>query len=177
VARRADRARASKNSLFSYHYFVATAVGLILICEASTLLKVYKNWHQPVTYMRDGREVEYRLFFLDSRQRATEPALEFVKAKAHDSDVVAATEPQWSYLLTKLKTVIPPFEIDPAKAQRLLDSVPVRFLMVDDGPYHKYTAPIITANPERWRRIYVATTQDELGPAGTLAIYQRTNSN
>ena len=177
---RVHRALATKSSPFPYHDFVATVVGLILICEAGTLLKVYKSWHQPVTYMRNGKEVEYRLFFLDSRQRATEPALEFVKAKAHDSDVVAATEPQWSYLLTDLKTVIPPFEIDPAKAQRLLDSVPVRFLMVDDSVYHKYTAPVITANPERWRRVYVASTQDNQGQAGTFEILradQLKNSN
>jgi hypothetical protein len=90
---------------------------------------------------------------------------------------VAATDPQWNYLLTNLKSVIPPFEINPAKAQSLLDGVPVRFLMVDDGIYHKYTTPVIAANPERWRRVYVASTRDEEGRAGTFEIYERTNSN
>ena len=69
------------------------------------------------------------------------------------------------------------FEIDPAKAQCLLAGVPVRFLMVDDLAYHKYTAPVITANPERWRRVYVASTQVASGHAGTLEIYEWTNSN
>jgi hypothetical protein len=177
VARLVHGAVAPESRLSPYYGFVAAVAGLILICEAGTLIKVYKNSHQPVTYMRNGKEVEYRLFFYEGRHRATEPALEFVKANAHDSDVVAATDPQWNYLLTNLKTVIPPSEIDPAKAQSLLDGVPVRFLMVDDSVYHKYTAAVIAANPERWRRVYVASTRDEPGAAGAFEIYERIKSN
>ena len=49
----------------------------------------------------------------------------WVRDHAAPGDIVAAAMPQWVYLKTGLKTVMPPLESDSKKAESLLNSVPV----------------------------------------------------
>jgi hypothetical protein len=133
---------------------------------------MFTKWHQSVVYdSQTGEQVQSRLFFYSDQYRATDTALDELKRRANREDVVATADPQWSYLRTGLKTVLPPFEIDADKAQRLLDSVPVRFLVVDDGIYRKYTARVVAAHPEQWHRIYAEPP--EAGEKAMLQVYER----
>ena len=63
---------------------------------------------------------------------------------------------------------MPPFESNPVKAQNLLDSVPVNYLVVDDstGAGGRYASPMIQTFPDKWKRVYFA-------PADKIEIYQR----
>jgi hypothetical protein len=77
--------------------------------------------------------------------------------------------PHWVYLRTGLKAVMPPFESDPGRAQALLDSVPVSYLIVDGrtGSFtRQFGLPAVKAAPERWQLVYAST-------AGELEIYRR----
>jgi hypothetical protein len=148
---------------------------LIFASQAATLLLLYTRWHQRVVFaVRDGHRVEYRLFFYKDLYRATDAGLDWLKGRARGSEVLAATDPQWAYLRTGLKSVLPPFETDASKAQRLLDSVPVTFLIVDDGAYKKYTARVVAAHPDRWRRVYAESSTEADGVQGKFEIYERT---
>ncbi|OLE58222.1 MAG: hypothetical protein AUG74_17355 [Bacteroidetes bacterium 13_1_20CM_4_60_6] len=49
---------------------------------------------------------------------------------------------------------MPPFELNPENAQRLLDSVPVRYLMYEEGFTQKYVSNILQKHPELWEQIY-----------------------
>jgi len=58
------------------------------------------------------------------------------------------------YLATGLRAVLPPFEIEAAEAERLLESVPVDYLVIDDLEFvdvtRRYAEPVVRAYPERW---------------------------
>jgi hypothetical protein len=53
---------------------------------------------------------------------------------------------------------MPPLEPDRAKAQQLLDSVPVTYVIVDHLDFldamRRYTIPLIESHPELWQRVY-----------------------
>jgi len=46
-------------------------------------------------------------------------------------------------------------------------------LMVDEGDLKRYTAPVVTAYPDRWRRVFADSTNETSGRPGTFAIYER----
>jgi hypothetical protein len=73
---------------------------------------------------------------------------------------------------------MPPFESDSAKAQYLLDSVPVNYLILDEGlavDTRRYTVPVIENFPDRWNRIYTASVITESGEElkDRFQIYER----
>jgi hypothetical protein len=110
-----------------------------------------------------------RLFFYNQTYQALDAGLDWLAGQARPDDVVAASMPQWAYLRTGLKSVMPPFETDPVRTQALLDSVPVRFVVVDGTDVNfarEYTLPVLESSPERWIVVYS-------NPAGKLEIYQR----
>jgi hypothetical protein len=125
----------------------------------------------PITYhTAAGRPTEAHLLFYDKQAAALDDALEQVRRRARPGDVMATTMPHWAYLRTGVKAVLPPMEADPETAQRLLDAVPVRFLVLDELAYprisQRYAAPVVERNPDLWRRIY--ETAD-----GQARLYER----
>ena len=85
---------------------------------------------------------------------------------AQSGEVVATYAPQWVYLRTGLKAVMPPFELNPERAQNLLDSVPVTYLLLEDS-FTKEYVPIVTQRyPNLWKEIY--SNQN-----GAFKIYER----
>ena len=156
----------------------ATAAGalasFIFASQVPALLVLFTKWHQTVEWhTTNGATLEYRLFFYQGFYPAADAAFDRLRARARAGDVVAATDPQWVYLRSGLKSVFPPFDLDPARAQRLLDTVPVTFLMVDEGDLSKYTAPVVTEYPDRWQRVFTDSTNEASGLPGTFAIYER----
>jgi hypothetical protein len=131
--------------------------------------------HQPVHYYDDcGKEAVYRLFFYDEPWQSLDTALEWVRRQAHPGDIIATTVPHWAYVRTGLKAVMPPMEIDSDRARRLLDSVPVRFVILDDLPYPdispRYAAPAVEGHSDLWKCVYIA-------PGGRARVYERLQRN
>src|SRR4029077_10713056 len=99
--------------------FTTLVVGTVLVVQASTFLLTLSRWHQKATYTgRDGETVSYRLFFNHDAQRAFDAGIDWLRTRAKANDVVASSMPHWLYLRSGLKSVMPPYESDPAKAQR-----------------------------------------------------------
>jgi len=159
--------------------FIGSIVSLIFVQQSLSSFLVYTKWHQKVVYAdQNGKEIVYRLFFYHDSYRTLDMGLDWLKARAKPSDVVAVSMPHWVYLRTGLKTVMPPFEPNPVKAQHLLDSVPVSYLIIDEGlavDTRKYTLPVVEKFPERWERVYSAAVIMESGEElkDRFAIYQR----
>ena len=64
---------------------------------------------------------------------------------------------------------MPPFEADPAEAQRLIDTVPVEYLILERGQAidtESFILPVVQSFPDLWREVYAE-------PEGRLVIYQR----
>ena len=73
--------------------------------------------------------MRFSLFFAGQPDRERDAALEWLRGRP--GDVVASAMPHWAHLLTGMKTVVPPFEQDPVRAEALLDSVPIRYIVMD----------------------------------------------
>jgi len=138
-------------------------LGTALLLEVTIAAVVYTKDYPPVTY-RDaaGKLVAYKMFFYDDSKRGFDRAIDYVQAHAHSTDIVAAGTPHWIYLRTGLKAVMPPFERDADEAERLLDSVPVTYLLVgrDVIASERYTVPVVERHPMQWEPVYLTGVGD-----------------
>jgi len=127
-------------------------------------------------FYRDGsgKPQEYSLLYFTPAWKHHEEALDWLGQHADTHDIVATITPHWLYIKTGLSAVMPPFEPDVIEAQRLLDSVPVTYLITDSLDFidvtRRYAAPVVDAFPARWELIYTSADDDS-------RIYRRTNQN
>src|SRR5262249_5739751 len=89
----------------------ATATGallsLIFASQVPALFVLFTKWHQKVDWQTtNGARLEYRLFFYQGFYPAADAAFGWLRGQASARDVVAATDPQWVYLRTGLKSVL-----------------------------------------------------------------------
>ena len=139
----------------------------VLALGALATFLTYTHELRPVVH-RDwnGHFVEYRLFSY-SDYHAFDRGLEWLKQHASSNDIVASTTPHWVYLRTGLRSVFPPFDRDVFAAQRLLGSVPVRYVVVADWLSRERALPTVKDAPAGWR---VAYAEDD------FAIYERSTN-
>ncbi|HET8649942.1 MAG TPA: hypothetical protein VFL95_07870 [Gemmatimonadales bacterium] len=151
------------------------AVGALLLVivtqQAREAGEFLNKRRRHVTYHLPNGELQgYRLFFYDRFWQRQDQALDWLGQTAPKSSIVATSTPHWFYVHTGIRAVMPPFELDPVKAQRLLDSVPVDYLVVDHLEFvnvgQRYTIPVVTKYPDRWRMVYTT------GDSGST-VYQR----
>jgi hypothetical protein len=154
-------------------YFPPVLLAVVLLIESLTVVDAYEKARGDVVLLdRQGRPVQFRLFFYDEAYRELDEALTWLRACMQPDDVIAVAMPHWAYLVTHAKTVMPPFESDPVKTQALLDAVPVRYIVMDttdidvSRTMHRSTARVFEAFPARWKEIYSGRT-------GRVAIYER----
>jgi hypothetical protein len=143
----------------------------ILAGQTLSLWLVFHRFHHRVGYIGlHGEEVHYRLFFYGRSWPAIDEAIDWVRERARPGDVIATSIPHWTSLRTGGKAVMPPFEPDPAEAERLLDSVPVTWIVVDDLQFldvsRRYAAPVAESRPDSWRKVYTSRT-------GEARVYRR----
>lgn len=155
------------------HGMPAVVLGVVLAVELFTAVYGFRVLRGPVLLEdRKGAQVRFSLFYYGPADRELDQALRWLRDRARPTDVVATAMPHWAYLVTGLKTVMPPFETDPERTQRLLDAVPVRYVVLDGTDVdvahlmRRSTAGVVRAAPDRWTRVYV-------GPSGSVAVYER----
>jgi hypothetical protein len=120
--------------------------------------------HQPIS--------DRLLFYYDDKWTAYADALDWLHENAKPNSILATDTPHWAYIRTGLKSVMLPMEKNPAEACRLLDTVPVNYVVIDRPDVgeiiSRYGLPAVTDNPD-WELIYT-------GKDGQTRIYQRQNS-
>ncbi|MCI0336970.1 MAG: hypothetical protein L0226_05300 [Acidobacteria bacterium] len=146
-------------------------LAIIFLSQGLTLTQSYIRGNRQVTYYdMNGNEVKSPLLFFDYRWEPVNTALEWLRRHCEPGQVIAATNPHVAYLRTGLKAVLLPLEADNERAQQLLDSVPVRYVVLDTlekpGISERYAAPTIEKHPQLWKLIYLA-------PNGGARIYER----
>jgi hypothetical protein len=145
-------------------------LGTALLMQMAVTVYVYVRQYQPIAYVdARGESLAYKLFYYNESQRGFDEAVEYVRAHADAAHVVAAGTPHWIHLRTGLKTVMPPFERDVDTAQRLLDSVPVRYLVIgrDVVGTERYTVPVVQRFADRWEAVHATAV-------GGWTVYRRT---
>jgi hypothetical protein len=155
--------------------FPPVIVSALVIVQVLTLYHVYRHVRgEAILHDSHGEPVRVTLFYYDAGYAELERALEWLRARVEPADVIATSMPQWAYLITRAMTVMPPFEPDPGVAQALLDSVPVRYVVMDRTPVdislimQRVTLPLLQRAPPRWTPVYG-------GPSGLVTIYRRTS--
>lgn len=154
---------------------LGASIALILVQQAYTLFKAFTKHHAPAEYTdAAGRRHPYALFYYDETWREHDLSLDWLAAHGDPGTVVASSTPQWVYLRTGLRAVMPPYEPAAGTAEQLLDGVPVTYLLVDNLSFldvsRRYTRPVLEAYPDRWRLIYTGGAE---GPR----IYRRVGTN
>ncbi len=146
-------------------------IALILIQQTYTLYKSYTKHFDRAQY-RDaqGRSHDYRLFFYDRNWRLHDEGLDWLARAARPGEILATSTPHWAYLKTGLPAIMPPYEANVAQADRLIEAVPVTYLIVDNLSFldvgRRYTLPVVRRAPDRWSLVYFA---NDSGPR----IYRR----
>jgi hypothetical protein len=143
----------------------------MLAQEGFALYKVYSKQHRPVEFVdAQGHRQEQRLFFYTEAWRSHDAALDWLRGVAHADDIVATSTPHWAYLKTGARAVLPPFEADVRAASRLLEAVPVKYLVVDSLEFvdvsRRYAAPVARTYHHDWKLVYSS-------PDSTSRIYRR----
>ncbi|MEO7986592.1 MAG: hypothetical protein ABI766_08650, partial [Gemmatimonadales bacterium] len=111
----------------------AVTIVSILIQQVYTLHKTFTRHHEPATIAdASGRIYHYRLFFYDRTWQLHDEALTWLARQSKGEGVVATSTPHLTYLKTGLRAIMPPYELDPSRAEQLLDEVPVTYLVVDN---------------------------------------------
>jgi hypothetical protein len=152
---------------------VPTVVGVVIVVESFTVAHAYRTIRgDAVLHDQRGEAAEFSRFFYRRPDRELDEALEWLRGRARAGDVVATAMPHWAHLITGLKTVMPPFESDPQRAQALLDAVPVRYVVMDSTDVdvahlmRRVTGAVLRAEPSRWKQVY-------RGPSGLVVVYER----
>jgi len=145
-------------------------LALIFDAEVNSQLGMYRYHLDSVrSETRQGKLVDYRLFYYDAASKSLDEGLDWLKRKAKADDVVATAMPHWAYLREGFKAVRPPLEANSERAQTLLDSVPVAYVVLDksdEGHSNAYMIPLLQGSPRAWQLVY----EDEKGP---VRIYER----
>lgn len=159
-------------------------VGLIFVCQLFTLYTTYVLQAGQAEYRdRNGRMVSSRLFFYkQDGYRELDAGLDWLMIHAGAHDIVAASMPQWVYLRTGLKSVMPPFGEDPHNIQALLDSVPVTYIVMDTSPINfarDYVLPMLKQSPQHWSLVHtvpkLSVNKFENTDGEALEIFKRIN--
>ena len=142
--------------------------------ESFAIYKVYTKQHRVATYLdAHGVPHEQRLFFYTQAWRTHDAALDWLRGTVRPEDIIATSTPHWAYLKTGARAILPPFEADVAAARRLLEAVPVRYLVVDSLEFvdvsRRYAAPVARAYSREWQLIYSS-------PDSTSRIYRRADA-
>jgi hypothetical protein len=123
--------------------------------RSMTFAPVQRLWREPRWLFYDGSWDELR--------RATD----WIGRNSAPDAVVATSCPHLVYLQIKRKTVLPPMEPDPTVARKLLEQVPVSYVMIDQLPFldipRRYALPAIQSSPN-WRLVQTV---------GRIQIYGR----
>ena len=141
---------ARTNRALRVAFVVGTA--FMLLCQTVVLTEMFRRRHVTVA---DGT---HRLFYYDEDWAQQDRAIAWLGAHLDPDAIVATSTPYRLYITTGVRAVMPPFETDPAEAERLLDGVPVDYLVIDDLQFtditRRYGAPVVERFPERWTLVY-----------------------
>ncbi len=151
--------------------FVVVIAGMVIVTETRSLYLGYRDHFRTVTFTdRSGNRADFQSFFYMREYKAVDEGLDWVKANATPDQIMATSMPGWAYVRTGLKSVMAPMEADQTTEQRYLDSVPVKYALVDTGTGVDYSTPyllpLMLHAPQHWKKVYTDSR-------GLLSVYER----
>ncbi|MCO5170271.1 MAG: hypothetical protein M9894_28380 [Planctomycetes bacterium] len=135
----------------------ALAAALLMLVYSVQAAYRYRQDEGP-TYVAGQGRAGPRLFYYDADWAAWDEVIHWIGARAPADAVVASIAPHLAWLRIGRPSVFPPLEVDPARAQRLLEAVPVSYVVIDNLTFldltRRYATPAVQAYPDRWRLVH-----------------------
>ena len=146
-------------------------IAVMLLVQIVVAMNLFRTMAPVSYYDASGRQRNFKLINYKSEWHALDSAFEWIRRNSTPTAVIGTIVPHLAFLRTGHKAVLPPFESDPETERRLLDEVPVRYLVLDTfgqpGTTERYAAPVIARTPESWRLVFTA-------PDGMTRVYEHT---
>ena len=135
---------------------VSLLIPLLIFSESFFSLKTgIRSFREVAIYEnKAGIQRNYWLIHYPRSFSSVEAGLKWLAGHADRQSIVAVSMPQWVYLKTGLRTVMPPLESDPLKAQQLIDSVPASYLILDrmimESSFNNAFPALVQNSPEKF---------------------------
>ena len=114
---------------------------------------------QRVTFVRGGIDRESRWFSWERTWQSWEKAIAWIDSHGLNNAIIATTEPHFYYLQTGRPAVMPPMEADPVQERRLLASVPISYVIIDELEFtdiaRRYVLPAVDSDEGGWHLVYL----------------------
>jgi len=135
---------------------------LILADCGLALMSGVRNFLSPVYYGdREGKLVRYHLVYYLPDYTDVKAMLSWLLPKADPHAVTAAVMPEWFYLQSGLKTVMPPLTRNAVRAQAEADSVPVSYVVIEILPvqdnFNSFFPKLVENSPGKWKLLCSAS--------------------
>ena len=135
--------------LFQRWLFVPLFGGVLLL-QAYTLWKIFQERSRNgAMYVATPGVVAPHFFSHDQVWFGWEEAVAWLKANAPSDAIIATSASHLCYLYTGRKGVAPPVEHNPSRTRRLLESVPVSYVIVD----RSCDLPAIETGSQAWQLV------------------------
>lgn len=99
------------------------------------------------------------MFYHDPTWEVWEKTAAWVRMHAGPDAIVATSAPHFFYLRTGLRAILPPMEANLEEERRLLEAVPVSYIIIDELIFldvsRRYALPAIASDPRHWRLVHV----------------------
>ena len=128
---------------------------MLVVLQVFSMTMVFRQRRADVAaFAAAHRANDPDWFYFDKTWLRFNEATDWIKAHAKPGEIVATTSPHYVSLLTRLRAVMPPMEANVSEAQRLLDTVPVTWVIVDEMEFldtaRVYARPVVEGATDRW---------------------------
>jgi hypothetical protein len=153
------RARGSRRAILLGRLALAGALVLLLAVQTFAAVRLFLDRDRDgASFVPGGGATGPRFFYHGRPWLAWERAVAWIGARAEPGAIVATIVPHQLYLHTGLRAVYPPMDVDPEKAHRLLETVPVSYVIVDELLHRdfvrRYALPAVESHPASWHLVH-----------------------
>lgn len=138
--------------------FLCALVFLTAAVQGFTLVQVFLRYRYDPRMPAFGKPGQHRVFYHDRTWSAWENAVTWIGQHTPADAVVCTVAPHLCYLWTGRRAVFPPMEGNAGLARRLLEAVPVSYLIVDELSFlditRLYGEPAVASPSSGWRVVY-----------------------
>jgi hypothetical protein len=153
------RARGSRRSTLLARLALSGLLVLLVAVQTWAAVQLFLNRdREGASFVPGCGDTGPRFFNHGRSWLAWEQAVAWIGARAAPGAIVATSVPHQFYLHTGFRAVYPPMDADPEQAHRLLETVPVSYVIVDELPHRdfvrRYALPAVESHPASWRLVH-----------------------
>ncbi len=137
---------------------------LALTLQTYSAWQLFHRWRNRPTFADansiHGLRPASKYFYYTRPWQAWEKAVAWIRANTPADAIIATPHQHLCYLRSNRPTVLPPMETDPIRARRLLEAVPVSYIIITEvgemAGFSRYSLPAIQEDPVNWSLVYSA---------------------